>query len=323
MDHDWYSRKEVSEILGISSGTVYHWAKQGKIVKLPDPHNNRREARYRKAEVDELFQKRQESQPDGIRPAALANRFKVPVARIYNIIREKNLPVTEFPVGDERTGISIPEELLPKIKEEIEKSLPKRGTPAEFYNHSYDIALFQKFLTPSGQEVRVVRNETLDWGFYHQSRSWIPFLDAIQNYSYVKAYEIHKKNVPVKGYVDLRLPKGLNDTFEFLDFVYENWGVENIRLREHEDDIDLSIKSGIQKISSPLSTNLSSEILHKYILEGQIIPDSAKWELVSGTKSMVVDLPVVLIEKVKSAARRHDSTINAYIQKTLEEKIDE
>ncbi len=34
MSKDWYTRNEVAEKLGISLGTVYHWAKQGKLTKI-------------------------------------------------------------------------------------------------------------------------------------------------------------------------------------------------------------------------------------------------------------------------------------------------
>ena len=52
--NEWYTQKEVAEKLGVSKATVYHYAKQGKIRKIADPHRLHREARYYKEEVDRL-----------------------------------------------------------------------------------------------------------------------------------------------------------------------------------------------------------------------------------------------------------------------------
>ena len=52
--NEWYTQKEVAEQLGVSKATVYHYAKQGKIRKIADPHRLHREARYYKEEVDRL-----------------------------------------------------------------------------------------------------------------------------------------------------------------------------------------------------------------------------------------------------------------------------
>ena len=52
--NEWYTQKEVAERLGVSKATVYHYAKQGKIRKIADPHRLHREARYYKEEVDRL-----------------------------------------------------------------------------------------------------------------------------------------------------------------------------------------------------------------------------------------------------------------------------
>jgi excisionase family DNA binding protein len=69
---EWYTQQEVANLLGISKATVYHYAQQKKIKKIADPHRLHREARYEKAEVDELTEERN-SYPSGIRPAEVWN----------------------------------------------------------------------------------------------------------------------------------------------------------------------------------------------------------------------------------------------------------
>jgi len=72
---DWYTRQEVADILGVSKATVYHYAKQQKIIKIADPHRLIREARYMQGEVDALAAERQRNQPMGLRPSELAKQL--------------------------------------------------------------------------------------------------------------------------------------------------------------------------------------------------------------------------------------------------------
>ncbi|MFE4077025.1 helix-turn-helix domain-containing protein [Peribacillus sp. YIM B13477] len=47
---EWYTQHEVADLLGISKATVYHYAKQKKILKIVDSHHS--EAQYEKAEAE-------------------------------------------------------------------------------------------------------------------------------------------------------------------------------------------------------------------------------------------------------------------------------
>src|SRR6185312_11370330 len=124
--NDWYTRQEVADILGVSKATVYHYAKQKKIIKIDDPHRLIREARYKREEVDVLAAERQQNQPTGLRPSELAKQLGVTTQRIYALIRETDLKVDELPVGDERTIYSIPDETAAWIRQEIERTASTR-----------------------------------------------------------------------------------------------------------------------------------------------------------------------------------------------------
>ena len=258
---DWYTRQEVADLLGVSKATVYHYAKQQKIIKIDDPHRLIREVRYKQAEVDALAAERQRNQPTGLRPSELAKQLGVTTQRIYALIQETELPVDELPAGDERTIYSIPDETAVWIQQQIERTASVRGTRAEFYDAKFDIVLYQLFRTQQGQDLRVVRNDNQEWGFYLQSRTWIPFANGINVYQYEAAYPIHQPNRRMKGYTDFLLPKDLDESFIFLDFVYQMWGIENIRIREQDTHIALSIKSGEIELSIPIPETLSEETL--------------------------------------------------------------
>ena len=121
------------------------------------------------------------------------------------------------------------------------------------------------FRTQQGQDIRVLRNDNQEWGFYLQSRTWIPFANGIHVYQYEAAYPIHQPNRRVRGYTDFLLPKDIHESFVFLDFVYQVWGIENIRIREQDTHIDLSIKSGEIELSYTDSRNT-------YRRDSQVIP---------------------------------------------------
>ena len=148
---NWYTRQEVADILGISKATVYHYAKQKKIIKIANPHRLIREVRYKLEEVDALAIERQRHQPMGLRPSALAKQLGVTPQRIYALIRETNLPVDELPVGDERTIYSIPDETAAWIRQEIERTASARGTRVEYYDAKFDIVLYQCFVHNKGK----------------------------------------------------------------------------------------------------------------------------------------------------------------------------
>lgn len=75
---EWYTQKEVADLLGVSKATVYHYGKQKKIIKILDPHRLHKEARYEKAEVDRLVDEKQ-SFPTGMSPNDVAKKLGLSV----------------------------------------------------------------------------------------------------------------------------------------------------------------------------------------------------------------------------------------------------
>lgn len=320
---NWYTRQEVADILGISKATVYHYAKQKKIIKIANPHRLIREVRYKQEEVDALAIERQRHQPLGLRPSTLAKQLGVTTQRIYALIRETTLPVDELPVGDERTIYSIPDETAAWIRQEIERTASVRGTRVEYYDAKFDIVLYQLFRTQQGQEMRVLRNDNQEWGFYLQSRTWIPFTNGIHAYQYEAAYPIHQPNRRVRGYTDFLLPKEVQESFDFLDFVYQVWGIENIRIREHDTHIDLSIKSGEIELPIPVPEILTESIIKKFLVLGDVIIEDREWTLISGYRRTTFDLPNNLLEKLQEISKEKDLSMSEYVEEALREKMEQ
>lgn len=319
---DWYTRQEVADLLGISKTTVYHYAKQKKIFKIEDPHRTIREARYKRDEVDELVEAQKRNKPTGLRPSELAKQLGVPVTRIYTIIKDNDLPVDEIILGDEMKGYSISNELAEQIQLEVIRTTPIRGTLIEFYNSKYGITLYQRFLTSNGQDIRLIRNDDQEWGFYLQSRTWIPFEEGVNMYNYTPAYSIHQQNIDVKGYADFLLPKGLDESFDFLDFVYEVWGVENIRMREQDAYIELSIKSGVRELHIPAPESISQAFLATILVAGDVNQYEDNWDIVSGYRGATIDLPNNLYQALQNISKQMNMSMTKYGELAIKEKIE-
>lgn len=319
---NWYTRQEVADLLGVSKATVYHYAKQKKIIKIEDPHRLIREARYEIEEVDALAEERKRNEPTGLRPSELAKQLGVPTQRIYALIQETDLPIEELPLGDERTIYSISEEAAAWIRQEINRTAPVRGTRAEFYDSTNDVALYQLFQAENGQSVRVLRNDNQEWGFYLQSSIWIPFTTAVKMYHYKAAYPIHQKTMAIRGYTDFSLPKELPASYAFLDFVYEVWGIENIRIREHDRAIELSIKSGEVSLSIAVPDVITRDLLDNFLISGDIITDEQIWHLVSGYRRTTFDLPTKMLDSLQVIAKESDLSMSEYVEVALREKFE-
>lgn len=319
----YYTRKEVADLLGISKVTVYHYAKQNKIRKVPDPHHAMREARYFKEEVDALAEKRQQAQAEGYSTSALSKKLGITQQRIYQLIRENELIVHEVPHGDERIRYVIPEETAEWIKNKIEQTAPTRGIRSEFYDSSLDISLYQLFTSSERSDARLVRNENGEWGFYSTTRSWIPYERAIQHFGYKPAYSIHRPLVKVTGYTDFVLPKENELSFLFLDYMYIRRGIENIRLREHDDHLALSVKAGAVQITESLHSSLNESVIRSFLEggAGDIIFEEEEWLFISGYRKTSIELPVTMLDTLHQLAINENSSLNELIEQAIKDFI--
>lgn len=317
--NNWYTRKEVADLLKVSKATVYHYAKQKKIIKIDDPHRLVREARYEKEGVDALVAKRRQNEPTGMRPSALAKELNVPVQRIYMLIQETDLLVEQLPSGDERMIYSIPKETANWIRQQVEKTASTRGMRVEFYDVRHDIALYQRFKVSNEQEMRVVRNTVGEWGFHLPSGTWIPYADGRDIFQYVPAYEIHQPNEPVKGYTDFAFSRDDEDALLFLDFVYEQWGIENIRVREQDEQVYLSIKSGAKDVTLPLP--VTEEKMQSFLILGALVIEDTQLTLVSGYRRTTFDLPTELLEELRQVANEQEITMSEFVEAAVRERL--
>ena len=317
--NEWYTQKEVAERLGVSKATVYHYAKQGKIRKIADPHRLHREARYYKEEVDRLA-RREKEHPTGMRPSEVAKQLGLSVQSVYKYIKEGTIQAVEVPFGDERTTYVISDEAFEKAKEFFQSSETDRVRRSEFYDSTNDIALFQYFQSPDSVAARVMKDEEHNWGFYlPEYQKWVEYKEGIEKYGLEPCYEIHKDTLDYKGYVHIQIPKGEDILYPFIDFIYESWGIENIGIREQEQSVYISMKAGETPIPHSIPFPLNQLI--PFVQEGTIEIVEDLLLVRSAYRKTNLELPINMLDKVKQLAEQDNITMSQWVERAIHQAL--
>ncbi len=318
---DWYTQQEVADKLGISKATVYHWAKQKKIIKIADPHRAIREVRYQRAEVDAIAQE-QANQPKGYRPSEVAKKLGVSVQKIYKLIQEGTINAAEVPVGDERKAYVVSAVEFQKAEILLTPSRDDRPKRSEFYDSRNDIALFQKFFSSKISEARITRNEQNDWGYLIQSnQKWVPYEEGVKMYQLVPSYTIHTDPLEYKGYVTFEIPSDTIWFYSFIDYLYQVWGIENIRLRTLLDGtILLLVRAGERTLSSIQETFSISDLL-PFLREGEVLRDNDLLIFKSTYRKTTVELPKAMLKQVMNAADKEGISMSLWLERLIEKTL--
>jgi excisionase family DNA binding protein len=318
-EKNWYTQQEVAEILGVSKQTVYLYAKQGKIKKIPDPYRIHREARYEKKEVDELAKKIKYT-GGGYKPAEVAKILGVSVQTIYRYIQENLIETHKVPFGDERIRHIVSEKGLQQARSIIQESLKKGVKRYEYYNSQMDIALFQKFTSSEIEHARVIRDSLNEWIFYLPEKGDTLALDeGLSWYNLKPAYSIHQESLPFKGYAQMRIPKDFRYFYDLIDYFYRIWGIENVRIREEERVLLIKVKAGEKEYDLPFSF---SEV-YRFIVDGEWLVKDRILYVRSPYRKTTVELPVHLMEKTQEAAKEKGKTMSQLIEEALENLINQ
>src|SRR3954468_19871464 len=313
--NEWYTQKEVAERLDVSKATVYHYAKQGKIRKIADPHRLHREARYYKEEVDHLAEEKKEY-PTGMRPSEVAKQLGLSVQSVYKYIKEGAIQAVEVPFGDERTTYVISDEAFQEAKRLFQSSEADRIRKSEFYDSTHDIALFQYFQSPDSVVARVMKDEANNWGFYLPNyQKWVEHKEGMEKYALEPCYRIHADPFDYKGYVHLRIPKGEDILYPFIDFIYESWGIENAGIREHEQWIYIVMKTGESILQNPFPFTLGQ--LLPFINEGTIEITEGLFIVRSAYRKTNLELPIKMLDDVKQLAEQENITMSQWVERAI------
>ncbi|MED3709532.1 hypothetical protein P4502_09870 [Peribacillus frigoritolerans] len=125
-------------------------------------------------------------------------------------------------------------------------------------------------------------------------QKWLPFDEGIKEYQLKPVYPIHQSNLEYKGYVQLEIPKDAVVLYPFVDYLYETWGMENMRLREQDHTILLFIRAG----ERPLTTKgfFAVNIL-PFLIKGDTYNEEGHLIFRSSYRKTSLELPIDLIRK--------------------------
>ena len=311
---EWYTQKEVADLLGVSKATVYHYGKQKKIMKILDPHRLHKEARYEKAEVDRLVSEKK-SLPTGMSPNEVAKKLGLSVQSVYKYIQDGSIKAKAVPYGEERITYVISEIAYQEAEKSLKPSETQRPKKYEYYDSKNDIVLYQKFHSSKIPEARVVRNEDNVFGFYLPNiQKWLTYEEGMKNYTLKPTYSIHQPTLEYKGYVEFHVPKNEVIFYPFIDYLYEIWGVENIRLREQDHTILLFIRAG----ERPLTTKgfFAADIL-PFLIKGDIYNEEGHLIFRSSYRKTSLELPIDLLESMTKLAEQEGISMSKWVEQKL------
>lgn len=164
-------------------------------------------------------------------------------------------------------------------------------------------------------EARVKRNKDHEWGFYLANiQKWLPFEEGIREYQLKPVYPIHQSTLEYKGYVELEIPKDSVVFYPFVDYLFETWGLENIRLREQDHTIVLFIRAG----ERPLTTKgfFAADIL-PFLIKGDTYNEEGHLIFRSSYRKTSLELPIVLLESMTELAEKEGISMSKWVELKL------
>ncbi|MEH6945130.1 helix-turn-helix domain-containing protein [Bacillus sp. JJ722] len=310
----WYTKAETMHLLGISSSTVYHYYKQGKLTKIEDPHRLYKEVRYRKEDVEILLSYTNATKQKEMGPAEVAKRLGVTLQTVYKYIADGLIESKVIPFGDERHAHSISEESFQKARKALQNNKPTKARLKDYYNKKKDIALFQLFHSSSIGQARINRDQNQNWLFHLLTTGdMISYENGIKDYGLGAAYFIHESTVESKGHCQLNLPKSHNDFYKVIDYLYEFWGIENCRLRDIGEVVEIFVEAGFK----PFNNSFQISNIQPYLKQGEWIVEEDSLIIKSSYRKTSIELPTDMLDKIKKQADEQHITMSMCIEQLL------
>ncbi|MGG3480023.1 hypothetical protein ABES21_21395 [Peribacillus frigoritolerans] len=161
----------------------------------------------------------------------------------------------------------------------------------------------------------MVRNKENVFGFYLPNiQKWLTYEEGIKTYTLKPSYSIHQPSMDYKGYVELQVPKNEVVFYPFLDYLYEIWGVENIRVREQKETVLLYIKAGDKTLKSEVFG--IADIL-PYLISGEIHHEDDSLILRSSIRKTSFELPIELLETISDLAEQEGLSLSKWVEQKL------
>ncbi|MDQ7861082.1 hypothetical protein RCO48_08710 [Peribacillus frigoritolerans] len=102
--------------------------------------------------------------------------------------------------------------------------------------------------------------------------------------------------------------------YPFMDYLYEIWGVENIRIREQSETVLLYIKAGEKPLKSEVFG--IADIL-PYLTNGEMHHEDDTLILRSSNRKTSFELPIELLETISDLAEQEGISSSKWVEKKL------
>lgn len=312
----FYTKEEVSELLGVAESTVYSLAKNEQIVSEVLPKGVSRPKRYTKESVD-IYKDSKQTEPIGFAISDLAEKYKVSNQRIYQLIKKLNLKTSRAVIG-KRNKLIVSETDIVLIEKELTKKIHK-GTKTDFYKHQEDIALFQLFNTASNEKYRITRTQSNEWGIHLATTNhFIPFKEAVEQLQLTSAYSIHKKPIQTAMFVNFTFKSTDLMAYEFIDACYSHLGIENMHLLFTDSELKLAIKAYNQFLSV---CNLPVEYLNVHCENAVIELVNDEYEFVLSDKPLTVVLNGDSYDALKKYAEEMQKSFSSIVNELIQNHL--
>ena len=107
--------------------------------------------------------------------------------------------------------------------------------------------------------------------------------------------------------------------YPFIDFIYESWGIENVGIREHEQWVYITMKTGESTIQNSLPFTLNQLI--PFIKEGTIEIAEGLFIVRSAYRKTNLELPIKMLDAVKQLAEQENMTMSQWVERAINKAL--
>ena len=253
---------------------------------------------------------------------------------IYKYVREgklEDIPDPHRLFGEKRITQQSVQQLQPRKRkqgkrdlydlsktecEQITQHIESIGAEPLFYDSTHDVALYQKMEVSEGQTLRVVwHEEKKEWGAYMHGSIWMPLQS-----NWKLCYPIHREVMRAADTITFTLSMQQSNTWETIDWIYTNFGVENCKVSRNLDTLTVHIKTGVVTLRETANHSII-KALQDGLQSGQFVIEENVWHAKGTKRQTSLLLDEAMIEEVKTRARQNGETMNEWIERAIAKQL--
>ncbi|MCP3763791.1 helix-turn-helix domain-containing protein [Domibacillus sp. A3M-37] len=305
---NYYSTKEVAELINRSIPTVHVYVQEGKLTPVEDPWNGHHGRLFSKEEV-ERFIETMPDEPTGLSLNQAAARLHTNRASITAYINEGLLPAAQGKVLG-RTATLVEESDVKEFSERYQKRIQEdRLTQRQYYNKKTKEAVYQRFSSPSLPEARLMREGLGEWYFIDPAtKKTFSYNEGIYTHRLTSNYSVEfGKRSGTPGYAILNLPAAYSLTYQAMDLIYQHVNAANLYIEMIEDRILLHMKDMLfHDVPDELGYFLKRQLVHGRI---RYSPEHEALSIESDEELLSVYLPREIKEWLKKEAEEKGTSM--------------